>query len=139
MGSDFAFMERQKQIVIDGQDYWIDLLFYHRRLHRLFVIDLKIGRFKAVYKGQMELYLRWLEENEMREGENEPLGLILCAGKSSDQIRLLQMDRGRMRVAEYMTELPPREILEKRLRQAIQAARGYIENEKAKELPEVTE
>ena len=139
MGSDFAFMERQKQIVIDGQDYWIDLLFYHRRLRSLFVIDLKIGRFKAEYKGQMELYLRWLEENEMQEGENEPLGLILCAGKSSEQIRLLQMNRGRMRVAEYMTELPPREILEKRLRQAIQAARGYIEDEKGKELPEVTE
>jgi len=139
MGSDFAFMERQKQIVIDGQDYWIDLLFYHRSLRRLFVIDLKIGRFKAEYKGQMELYLRWLEENEMQEGENEPLGLILCAGKSSEQIRLLKMDRGRMRVAEYMTELPPRKILEKRLRQAIQTARGYIENEKKKELPEVTE
>jgi len=139
MGTDFAFMERQKQIVIDGEDYWIDLLFYHRRLRCLFAIELKIGRFKAEYKGQMELYLRWLEENEMQEGENEPLGLILCAGKSSEQIRLLQMDRGRMRVSEYMTELPPREILEKRLRQAIQTARDYIENGKKKLLPEVTE
>ncbi len=137
MGADFAFMERQKQIVIDGQDYWIDLLFYHRRLRSLFVIDLKIGRFKAEYKGQMELYLRWLEENEMQEGENEPLGLILCAGKSSEQIRLLKMDRGRMRVAEYITELPPREILEKRLRQAIQTARSYMEDEK--KLPKVAE
>ena len=123
MGSDFAFMERQKQITIDGVDHWIDLLFYHRRLRCLFVVDLKIGRFKAEYKGQIELYLRWLEENEQQPGENQPLGLILCAGKSTEQIRLLKLDRGRIRVAEYLTELPPRQVLETRLHQAVQVAR----------------
>jgi predicted nuclease of restriction endonuclease-like (RecB) superfamily len=123
MGSDFAFMERQKQITIDGVDHWIDLLFYHRRLRCLFVVDLKIGRFKAEYKGQIELYLRWLEKNEQQPGENPPLGLILCAGKSTEQIRLLKLDRGRIRVAEYLTELPPRQVLENKLHQAVQIAR----------------
>ncbi|MEA3225349.1 MAG: PDDEXK nuclease domain-containing protein [Planctomycetota bacterium] len=96
-----------------------------KHIRCLFVIDLKIGRFKAEYKGQMELYLRWLEENERQVGENPPLGLILCAGKSTEQIRLLQLDKGRIRVAEYMTELPPRNILEKKLHQDIQSAREY--------------
>jgi predicted nuclease of restriction endonuclease-like (RecB) superfamily len=123
MGSDFAFMERQKQITIEGVDHWIDLLFYHRRLRCLFVVDLKIGRFKAEYKGQIELYLRWLEKNEQQPGENPPLGLILCAGKSTEQIRLLKLDRGRIRVAEYLTELPPRQVLENKLHQAVQIAR----------------
>lgn len=136
MGTDFAFMERQKQIVIDGEDYWIDLLFYHRRLRCLFVIELKIGRFRAEYKGQMELYLRWLEENEMREGEAPPLGLILCAGKSSEQIRLLQLDRGCIRVAEYMTELPPRDVLEHRLHEAIRTAHEHVTQSGRRVLPE---
>jgi len=135
MGTDFAFLARQKQIVIDGEDHWIDLLFYHRRLRCLFAIELKIGRFKAAYKSQMELYLRWLEENETREGEAPPLGLILCAGKSSEQIRLLQLDQGRIRVAEYMTELPPREVLEDRLHRAIEAARERLAAEEQKALP----
>ena len=126
MGSDFAFLSRQKQITIEGVDHWIDLFFYHRRLRCLFVVDLKIGRFKAEYKGQMELYLRWLEENEQQPGENPPLGLILCAGKSTEQIRLLQLDKGRIRVAEYLTELPPRNVLEKKLHQAVQAAREHV-------------
>ena len=135
MGTDFAFLTRQKQMVIDGEDHWLDLLFYHRRLRCLFGIELKIGRFKAGYKGQMELYLRWLEENEAREGEAPPLGLILCAGKSSEQIRLLQLDRGRIRVAEYMTELPPREVLEDRLHRAIEAARERLAAEEPRALP----
>ena len=135
MGTDFAFLERQKQIVIDGEDFWIDLLFFHRRLRCLFAIELKIGRFRAEYKGQMELYLRWLEANEVREGEAPPLGLILCAAKSSEQIRLLQLGRGRIRVAEYMTELPPREVLERRLHRAIQAARQQLVAEETKALP----
>ncbi len=139
MGTDFAFMERQKQIVIDGEDYWIDLLFYHRRLRCLFAIELKIGRFKAEYKGQMELYLRWLEENEMQEGENEPLGLILCAGKSSEQIRLLQMDRGRLRVSEYMTVLPPKDVLKRKLHEAIERSRLALENRQQDEIDSADE
>jgi len=135
MGTDFAFLERQKQIVIDGEDHWLDLLFYHRRLRCLFAIDLKIGKFRAEYKGQMELYLRWLEENEMQPGEAPPLGLILCAGKSSEQIRLLRLDRGRIRVAEYLTELPPRDVLERRLHRAVQVARARLNHKEQEKLP----
>lgn len=79
LGVGFAFMERQKRITVDGDDYYLDLLFYHRRLRRLVAIELKLGDFKAADKGQMELYLRWLDKYERREGENAPIGLILCA------------------------------------------------------------
>jgi len=86
LGTDFAFLARQKRITIDNEDYYIDLLFYHRRMHRLVAIDLKLGKFKAADKGQMELYLRWLEKNELREGEEKPIGLILCAEKAHEHL-----------------------------------------------------
>src|SRR5205085_4042385 len=69
LGVGFAFVERQKRMIIDGEDFHLDLLFYHRKLKRLVAIDLKIGKFEAAFKGQMELYLRWLEKNEKEEGE----------------------------------------------------------------------
>ncbi|RMG82146.1 MAG: DUF1016 domain-containing protein, partial [Bacteroidetes bacterium] len=93
LGNGFAFVERQKRMVIDGKDYKLDLLFYHRKLRRLVAIDLKIGRFEAAYKGQMELYLRWLEKHEMETQEEQPIGLILCAEGNHEQIELLQLDR----------------------------------------------
>jgi len=74
MGGDFAFLARQKRITVDNEDYYIDLLFFHRRLRCLVAVELKLGQFKASYKGQMELYLRWLERYEMMEGENQPIG-----------------------------------------------------------------
>ncbi|MEL6863378.1 MAG: PDDEXK nuclease domain-containing protein, partial [Bacteroidota bacterium] len=103
LGSGFAFAERQKRMVIDGNDYKLDLLFYHRKLRRLVAIDLKIGKFKAEYKGQMELYLRWLEKNEMEEGEEQPIGLILCAEGNHEQIELLQLDKTNIKVGQYIT------------------------------------
>ncbi len=90
MGSDFAFMARQKRITIDNRDYYIDLLFYHRRYKCLVVIDLKIGEFEAGFKGQMELYLRYLQKNEQVEGERTPIGLILCTGKNEEHVELMQ-------------------------------------------------
>lgn len=123
IGSDFAFMARQKRIIIDSKDFYIDLLFYHRRLKCLVAIDLKIGDFEAGYKGQMELYLRYLEKYEMVEGENTPIGLILCTGKNKEHIELLQLDKSNIRVAEYYTALPDIELLEKKLHQAILLAR----------------
>lgn len=93
LGRDFAFMARQKRIIIDNRDYKIDLLFYHRRLKCLIAIDLKLGEFEAGFKGQMELYLRYLEKYEMMEGENPPIGLILCAGKNEEHIELLQLEK----------------------------------------------
>jgi len=125
MGTDFAFLARQKRIIIDNEDYRIDLLFYHRGLKRLVVIDLKLGKFKADYKGQMELYLRWLEQNEMREGENKPIGLILCSEKSPEQIKYLLLDNNeQIKVAEYVTDLPDKKLLEQKLNEAIILARG---------------
>jgi predicted nuclease of restriction endonuclease-like (RecB) superfamily len=123
LGSDFAFIARQKRIVVDGEDCHMDLLFYHRRLSRLVVIDLKLDKFKAAHKGQMELYLRWLEKHEMREGEQPPIGLILCAGKSDEHVELLMLHEERIKVARYLTALPSKEVLKKRLQEAIKIAR----------------
>lgn len=123
LGSDFAFLARQKRITIDQRDYYIDLLFYHRRLRRLVAIDLKIGEFEAAYKGQMELYLRYLEKHEQMDGEATPIGLILCAGKSEEHVELLQLPQSNIRVADYLTLLPPRETLQAKLHQSIELAR----------------
>ena len=111
LGGGFTFVERQKRMIIDGEDFYLDLLFYHRKLQRLIAIKLKLGRFKAQYKGQMELYLRWLEKNEVEPGEKTPLGLILCTEGSREQIELLQLDNAGIKVSNYLTELPPRELL----------------------------
>ncbi|GAA3592582.1 PDDEXK nuclease domain-containing protein [Flavivirga amylovorans] len=124
LGTDFAFMARQKRITIDDRDYYIDLLFYHRRLKSLVAIDLKIGEFEAGYKGQMELYLRYLEKNESIEGEGSPIGLILCTGKNEEHIELLQLDKSNIRVAEYLTLLPTKEVLQNKLHQAIEIAKN---------------
>jgi len=123
LGNGFTFVERQKRMIIDGEDFYLDLLFYHRKLHRLIAIDLKLGRFKAQYKGQMELYLRWLEANEMESGEETPLGLLLCTEGGEEQIELLQLDKAGIKVAQYMTELPPREVLLKQVQKSLEQAR----------------
>jgi predicted nuclease of restriction endonuclease-like (RecB) superfamily len=126
LGSDFAFMARQKRLTIDGRDYKIDLLFYHRRLKSLVAIDLKIGEFEAAYKGQMELYLRWLEKYEQIEGENPPIGLILCAGKNQEHVELLQLDKSNIRVAQYLTLLPSQEVFSRKLHEAVTLARARL-------------
>lgn len=126
LGSDFAFLSRQKRLTIDHRDYYIDLLFYHRRLKCLVVIDLKIGEFEAAYKGQMELYLRYLQKHEQLEGENSPIGLLLCTGKNHEHVELLQLDRSNIRVAEYLTLLPPKKVLEEKLHRSIEIARQRL-------------
>ena len=130
LGVGFSFIERQKRIIIDGEDFKIDLLFYNRKLKRLVAIDLKIGRFKAEYKGQMELYLKWLSKYEKEEGENEPLGIILCADKKEEQIELLELEKSGIHVAQYLTVLPPKDVLEAKLHQAIESvkAKYFIDN-----------
>jgi predicted nuclease of restriction endonuclease-like (RecB) superfamily len=123
MGSEFAFLARQKRIIIDNEDFYIDLLFYHRGLKSLVAIDLKLGKFKANYKGQMELYLRWLEKNEQKEGENKPIGLILCSEKSPEQINYLMLDNHEhIKIAEYLTQLPEKKLLLEKLEKAIAIA-----------------
>lgn len=133
LGEGFAFIARQKRIVIDGDDFSIDLLFYHRRLRRLIAIDLKLGRFKAGYKSQMELYLRWLEKHEAQSGEETPLGIILCAESGQEQLELLEVDKAGIHVAQYLTELPAKEVLLKRLRTAIDESRARLGSEEEDE------
>ena len=128
LGNGFSFVARQKRMIIDGEDFYLDLLFYHRRLHRLIAIDLKKGRFKAEYKGQMELYLRWLEANEMEPGEETPLGLLLCTEGSEEQIELLQLDKVGIKVAQYLTELPPRHVLMHQIQKSLEIAKARFDN-----------
>lgn len=222
LGDGFAFLARQKRLQIDSDDFYLDLLFYHRRLKRLIAIDLhpmryesdevslcirppehrrqsvlhriherpqaqttrarprerpinstsftseagllrglplsgrryetgkvsqdcvgqavpqrpnrhlshgvKLGDFKAEYKGQMELYLRWLAKHEQQPGEESPLGIILCAGKKEEQIELLELGQSGIHVAEYLTALPPRELLQQKLHAAIEISRARFEN-----------
>ncbi len=130
LGSGFTFIERQKRLIIDGDDYNLDLLFYHRKLKRLVAIELKIDKFKAKYKGQMELYLKWLNKYEKQEGEETPIGLIICAESSKEQIELLEMQKDGIIVAEYWTDLPPKEILEAKLQETLLETRERLERNK---------
>ena len=97
-------------------------------LHRLVAIDLKLGRFKAQYKGQMELYLRWLEKYEMEPGEESTLGLLLCTEGNDEQIELLQLDKSGIKVAQYLTELPPCEVLQQQIQKSLKAAKDRFDN-----------
>lgn len=126
LGTGFCFLARQKCITIDDEDFHLDLLFFHRNLKRLVAIELKLGDFKAEYKGQMELYLRWLDKHERKPGEESPMGLILCAGKKQERIELLELDRSGIHVAEYLTALPPKKVLQEKLHRAIEHARHRL-------------
>ena len=126
LGVGSTFVERQKRMIIDGEDFYLDLLFYHRKLRRLVAIELKLGKFKATYKGQMELYLRWLEKHEMEAGEESPIGLLLCTEGSEEQIELLQLDQTGIRVAQYMTELPSRALLHQQLQKIVAERRAFL-------------
>lgn len=129
LGAGFSFVARQKRIQLDQDDFYIDLLFYNRRLKRLVAIDLKLGDFKAEYKGQMELYLRWLAKHEQEPGEAAPLGIILCSGnKKREQIELLELDASGIHVAEYLTALPSKEVLQAKLHEAIALSRARLDH-----------
>ena len=130
LGRGFAFVERQKRMIIDGEDYRLDLLFFHRQLKRLVAIELKLGKFEAAHKGQMELYLKWLNKYETQEDENTPIGLILCAESSREQVELLEMHKDGIMVAEYWTELPPKKELEQKIHMLLLEAKERIERKK---------
>ena len=127
LGAGFSFIARQKRIQLDGEDFYIDLLFFNRKLKRLVAVELKQGSFRPEYKGQMELYLRWLAKYESEEAEDQPLGIILCTGASTRQIELLELDAAGIHVAEYLTVLPPQDVLQRKLQDAISAARLRFE------------
>lgn len=128
LGAGFSFVARQKRIQLDSDDFYIDLLFYNRKLRRLVAIELKLGDFKAEYKGQMELYLRWLAKHDQEPGDAPPLGIILCTGKKREQIELLELDKSGIHVAEYLTVLPPREVFEQKIQSAMRGARARLDN-----------
>lgn len=127
LGVGFTFVARQKRLQIDDDDFYIDLLFYNRKLRRLVAIELKLGNFRPEYKSQMELYLRWLSKHDREPNEEPPLGIILCAGKKQEQIELLELDKSSIHVAEYLTVLPPKEVLQTKLHDAIATARHRLQ------------
>ena len=127
LGKGFAFMERQKRMIIDGEDFYLDLLFYNRKLKRLVAIELKLGKFQAAHKGQMELYLKWLNKYEKQEDENPPIGLILCAESNREQVELMDVHKDGIMVAEYWTVMPAKEELEAKLHQLLIEAKERIE------------
>jgi RecB family endonuclease NucS len=129
-GKGFAFVARQKRVIIDEIDFHLDLLFYNRNLKRLVAVELKQGRFQAEFKGQMELYLKWLNRYERQEGENEPIGLILCAEGNREQIELLEMDKSGIMVAQYWTALPPKAEFEQKIHSLLAETRERLERRK---------
>ena len=127
LGVGFAFLERQKRVTVDGIDHYLDLLFYHRNLRRLVAIELKLGEFKPAHKGQMELYLGWLNRYERKPDEESPIGLILCAGKRHETVELLDLDKSGIHVASYWTEALPKAELERKLHEAVMLARARMD------------
>ena len=123
LGSGFCFVARHRRMTVGKDDFYLDLLFYHRHLRRLVAVELKLESFQPSHKGQMELYLRWLDKHERAEGEEPPIGLILCASADAEQVELLQLDEASIRVAEYLVELPPIAVLRERLHRASEHAR----------------
>jgi predicted nuclease of restriction endonuclease-like (RecB) superfamily len=123
LGVGFAFLARQKRMRIGHKDYYLDLLFFHRKLRRLVAVDLKLGEFEAADKGQMELYLSWLKKHEQGTTEEDPLGIILCAGKDQEHVELLAMQKSGIHVASYLTAAVPKAELEQRLHEAVRLAR----------------
>ncbi len=122
LGQGFAFLERQKRISVDAVDYYIDLLFYHRELNRLVAIDLKLGKFKPEYKGQMELYLKYLDRYERKPHEESPIGLLLCSEGNTEQVELMMLDEDNIKVAQYLTELPDKQWFIDKLNRSIRIA-----------------
>jgi predicted nuclease of restriction endonuclease-like (RecB) superfamily len=129
-GHGFTFVERQKRMIIENDEIVLDLLFFHRKLKRLVAIELKLGQFKAAYMGQMSLYLKWLNRYERQEGEEAPIGIILCTEANRGQIELLELDKAGIAVAEYWTELPPKKQFERKIKEIMQEAKERLERRK---------
>jgi len=126
LGQGFAFMERQKRISIDSVDYYLDLLFYHRKLNRLVAIDLKLGKFQPQHKGQMELYLKFLQKYEKQPHENSPIGLLLCSEGNSKHIELLMLDEENIKIAQYLTTFPSKQWFIDKLNKSIAIAQENV-------------
>jgi predicted nuclease of restriction endonuclease-like (RecB) superfamily len=123
LGVGFTFVARQKRITVGPDDFYLDLLFYHRHLRRLVAVELKLEPFKPAHKGQMELYLRWLDKYDRTPGEESPIGLILCAGANAEQVELMDLGAANIRVAEYKEHIPDIALLQQHLHRAVELAR----------------
>jgi predicted nuclease of restriction endonuclease-like (RecB) superfamily len=126
LGVGFTFVARQQRIAIGGKDHQIDLLLYHRKLRRLVVIELKIGPFEAAHKGQLELYLSWLNKHERETGEEPPIGIILCTEADIEEIELLQIGKDDIHVAQYITQNLPPTLLVRKLKEAERRGRAQM-------------
>lgn len=122
VGNGWAFVARQKRMTVDNDDFYLDLLFFSRPLRRLIAVELKVGAFKPAYEGQMKFYLKWLDRYERRDGEEAPIGLILCTEASREQVELLEMYKDGIVVAEYWIALPPKAELAARIQAIYRAA-----------------
>jgi predicted nuclease of restriction endonuclease-like (RecB) superfamily len=131
LGAGFSFIARQKRMTVDSDDFYLDLLFFHRDLRRLVAVELKLDKFRPDHFGQMALYLRWLDKFERKPGEETPLGIILCSGKDDERVELLELGQAGIHVAEYLTQLPPKEMLQRKLHAAIEQQRLRLENREA--------
>ncbi len=123
LGAGFTFAARQKRISVGADDFYLDLLFYHRHLRRLVAVELKLEKFQPAHKGQMELYLRWLDKHERAAGEESPIGLILCASSDAEQVELMDLEAANIRVSSYQSMLPDLKVLQAQLHKAVQLAR----------------
>lgn len=123
LGVGFTFVARQKRISVGADDFYLDLLFYHRHLKRLVAVELKLEKFQPAHKGQMELYLRWLNEHDRVAGEGPPIGLILCATKDIEQVKLMDLEASNIRVADYLAHIPDMNVLQAQLHRAVALAR----------------
>ncbi len=119
LGSGFSFVARQKRMSVGADDFYLDLLLYHRHLRRLVALELKLEKFQPAHKGQMELYLRWLDKHERAAGEEAPIGLILCAQADSEQVELLDVQGSNIRVAEYLAHIPDMKLLREQLHRSL--------------------
>jgi len=130
-GHGLAFVDRQKRMTLEGDDHTLDLLFYSRPLKRLIAIELKLERFRPGFKGQMEFYLKWLNRFEREDGENEPIGLILCPSANRGVLELLEMDKSGIAVAEFWTTMPPKAEFERRINEIMQEAKERLARRKS--------
>jgi predicted nuclease of restriction endonuclease-like (RecB) superfamily len=123
LGAGFTFVARQKRISVGADDFYLDLLFYHRNLRRLVAVELKLEKFQPAHKGQMELYLRWLDKYDRSPGEESPIGLILCASADTEQVELMDLSAANIRVAEYRDQIPDMKLMQAQLHRAVLLAR----------------
>lgn len=136
LGAGFTFVARQKRISLGANDFYLDLLFYHRHLRRLVALELKLEPFAPAHKGQMEMYLRWLDRYDRAVGEESPIGLILCAGADAEQVELMDLDAANIRVAEYLAHIPDMKLMQAQLHRAVALARERAASGQLPHLPD---